>query len=168
MRTVGGTTKAESGLRKCSRCLFTKPLGDFQKNKRTPAGVDYVCRECKAIYTREWRRKHPEAALRQARNAWDKVIQRKYGANYNELFAHHAGRCAVCRKTSARASDSGRRFCIDHDHFTGVVRGLLCDSCNRFIGRIKDDPEVAKRLYKYLVNARRSEAPQGAPSEATG
>ncbi|HEU4752240.1 MAG TPA: endonuclease domain-containing protein, partial [Armatimonadota bacterium] len=35
----------------------------------------------------------------------------------------HDGRCALCRFPSAERV-------IDHDHTTGLVRGLLCRSCN--------------------------------------
>ncbi|MFJ3094637.1 endonuclease domain-containing protein [Streptomyces hydrogenans] len=34
-----------------------------------------------------------------------------------------AGRCAICE-------DSGSELVTDHDHATGLVRGMLCRSCN--------------------------------------
>ena len=39
---------------------------------------------------------------------------------------------------------------VDHDHITGKVRGLLCGSCNRALGLIKDNLETLVRLQKYL------------------
>jgi hypothetical protein len=41
--------------------------------------------------------------------------------------------CAVCGKPQK----SGKRLATDHSHKTGVVRGLLCWTCNRLLGRIE-------------------------------
>lgn len=55
--------------------------------------------------------------------------------NYNELFKQFSdlqnGCCAICGKTEEA---EGRRLALDHDHETGVVRGLLCLSCNQALG----------------------------------
>lgn len=36
----------------------------------------------------------------------------------------HDDRCAFCRRLP------DKRLVIDHDHYTGLVRGLLCHGCN--------------------------------------
>lgn len=53
-----------------------------------------------------------------------------------------AGECATC--------GSVERLCIDHDHATGRVRGLLCNDCNLSLGYAKDSIETLKNLIKYL------------------
>lgn len=49
---------------------------------------------------------------------------------------------------------------MDHDHTkqrAGVelrltVRGLLCSTCNRYLGHIGDDPQAGIRLAAYLID----------------
>ena len=64
------------------------------------------------------------------------------------MYLFQGGLCAICR----RASGKTRRLSVDHDHKTGLVRGLVCRPCNDFLGWIMDDPEAGRRLYQYLTN----------------
>ena len=50
--------------------------------------------------------------------------------------------CEVCDKTG--------RICFDHNHKTGKFRGWLCTKCNLILGLAGDDPELLKKLSKYL------------------
>jgi hypothetical protein len=73
----------------------------------------------------------------------------RYGINldrYNELLLEQGGVCAVCH------IDKAERLHVDHDHNTGVVRGLLCGSCNRAIGLMKDDTDILNSAIEYLKN----------------
>ncbi len=124
---------------------------------------------CQMHRRRVIRRGDPGSAERQrapfGEADWDKpnVRRRKklldgYGLTadeYNRLLAKQKGRCAVCggSSNSSRAS-SDLSFCVDHDHITGQVRGLLCGSCNRAIGMLKDDPAIIEAAAQYVRSHR--------------
>ncbi|MCP4264318.1 MAG: hypothetical protein GY777_01860 [Candidatus Brocadiaceae bacterium] len=40
--------------------------------------------------------------------------------------------------------------CIDHDHATGKVRGMICQNCNVLLGHAKDDIDILQKCIKYL------------------
>jgi len=47
-------------------------------------------------------------------------------AEYQALLDRQGGGCAICG-----APPKTRKLHVDRDHFTGLVRGLLCYRCNR-------------------------------------
>ncbi|WP_329391128.1 endonuclease VII domain-containing protein [Streptomyces sp. NBC_01351] len=58
------------------------------------------------------------------------------------MIAAQGGVCLICRKAPA--------VHVDHCHETGRVRGVLCFNCNTAIGKLGDDPDVARRVVTYL------------------
>lgn len=76
------------------------------------------------------------------------ILKRRFGltlGTYEALLVKQNGVCAVCERLP-----EGRQLDIDHDHVTGVVRGLLCGSCNRALGQLKEDVVVVEALAGYL------------------
>ena len=63
---------------------------------------------------------------------------------YEELFRRQNGKCAICGMEV-------EKLVIDHDHKTGKIRGLLCDSCNWGLGHFKDNPEYLRNAIDYLT-----------------
>jgi hypothetical protein len=84
------------------------------------------------------------------------AIKRLYGMSqeeYGSLLESQGGACAICcGPPTGRGKKSGRYY-VDHDHDTGVVRGLLCHGCNIGIGHLKDSSELLMKASKYLKKA---------------
>lgn len=114
-------------------------------------------------YSREWRRSHRETE--RARLAkWRKdnpdkhyKINREGGwkyrgirftlEQYDTLFRAQNGVCAVCKKPSSK------RLVVDHNHESGLVRGLLCNFCNRFVVLVAEKfPYLYQQAKLYLEN----------------
>jgi hypothetical protein len=63
---------------------------------------------------------------------------------YADLLTEQSGRCAICRVAPLGP------LVVDHNHDTGEVRGLLCDSCNMGLGRFREDAETLRVAAEYL------------------
>lgn len=75
----------------------------------------------------------------------------KYGItedDYNSMLKDQNGKCAICETTTP--TGKWKRFAVDHCHITGIVRGLLCNECNRGMGLLKDNPELLLKAANYL------------------
>lgn len=76
--------------------------------------------------------------------------KRTYGISledYNKLFLKQKGCCAICSK---HQSELKERLHLDHNHKTNKIRGLLCGSCNRAIGLLREDVEIFSKAIDYL------------------
>lgn len=94
--------------------------------------------------SKNWRMRNPEKV--QENNL------KKFGISledYKQLCLKQNNKCAICKIDRSLLN---RNLCVDHDHVTLKVRGLLCDTCNRSIGLLKDDVQVLKSAIKYLEN----------------
>jgi hypothetical protein len=76
-------------------------------------------------------------------------VRKVYGlqaGEYERLYVFQGQVCAICQ----RATGASRKLSVDHDHKTGLVRGLLCRPCNDLLGHLRDDRRAVMRLYQYL------------------
>jgi len=78
---------------------------------------------------------------------------------YRIMYLAQLGRCFICQTARGIHPDDpkgkgSQRLGWDHNHTTGAVRGLLCTkgewSCNRIVGRYRDNPEAWRRGVRYL------------------
>jgi hypothetical protein len=86
-----------------------------------------------AIYMRDW---------------W---LKKTFGISieeYNRIFELQNGCCAICGK---HQSELTHTLCVDHNHNTGEVRGLLCSNCNVGIGSFHENIEVLHSAIDYIL-----------------
>lgn len=80
-----------------------------------------------------------------------RALARKIGINpdvieehYKKQFMKQQAHCAICGKVT-------ESLCIDHDHNTNELRGLLCGKCNVGICWFDDNSEFCKNAGQYLT-----------------
>lgn len=137
----------------CGHCGVERPVDDFPV-KRARGRNPYRSGKCRPC-TREY-----NAGFQKRKNfAYNKAynLRKKYGITqeeYDALLLAQGGCCAICRKPetvyTGRGKGVSNRLCVDHDHVTGKVRGLLCNACNTSLGKMNDDPTLLVQALTYL------------------
>ena len=142
-------------MRICYLCQKNKPIAEFYISNRSR------CKSCIKIKAKEWAKKNPQRRVEVCKTYQDKHIKTirqkrmeyQYGLSYEEfakLLEVQGGGCAICKTKDSNTTNRKRDWCIDHDHSTGEVRGLLCDNCNVGIARLKDNIDILNSAIKYL------------------
>jgi hypothetical protein len=74
---------------------------------------------------------------------------RSYGLTerqYEEMWVLQMGTCAICHDVER----THPQLPVDHDHETGVVRGLVCTQCNSAMGTVGDSAIRLRAMAEYL------------------
>ena len=149
--------------KRCPTCKETKPISEFcsRGNESNPNKIVWHrCRSCNAtICNGRMRRRIASGEAREdykkryKTRRWDKLLK-EYGITqeeYNELEAHQEYTCAICKEPeTAMYKDVKCRLVVDHNHVTGVIRGLLCRACNIALGNFREDPKRLQSAIEYL------------------
>lgn len=146
----------EGTLKRCKKCGEDKDRGFFRLEKRSKDGLFTYCRDCENKYQKERRstedvkKKHQEYRKAWCEKTRNYQYKRFYGISlndYNRMFDLQEGKCLCC---GTHQSVIPRRLRVDHNHKTGRVRGLLCDSCNVSLGLIKENIGTLESMILYL------------------
>lgn len=101
----------------------------------------YCSHECKVSKWTERRRHRRQSAARIEH--LPKSEQWVYAKETK--LSEQRGKCALCDEQM-----SAETACLDHDHTTGVLRGVLCRRCNVGLGFFKDSEELLMQAIDYL------------------
>ena len=138
----------------CTKCKDTKTEENFRKRTGTRTGYQYWCKECenkanKKRYKPKPRKKHiPKTKEEIAYNAKVRMLKYRYGLTMEQYNSMYTGKCEICENPYDLGGYKG--LCVDHDHNTGEVRGLLCTSCNTFLGKYENNPRIIDNMKAYL------------------
>lgn len=158
--------------KRCSRCGVAKPWGDFYKRKS--GKPESSCKACnrwkmkdhrdkdieahrayqRKVYNKnpkkfiasaiEYNRRNPDGVKKRSRKHRLKKYYNLTPAVYDEMVLAQNGGCAICGERETTP------LVVDHDHATGIVRALLCRSCNIGLGGFKDNPAHLRLAASYL------------------
>ena len=129
-------------MKQCNKCKEDKPLTQFRTYRKNKLRA--TCKACESKRQSERYKEQGGSVQREYH------LQNKYGLSlheYDQKLASQGGLCAVCLTDNP---GSRGRFCVDHNHQTGEVRGLLCATCNQGIGLLQDNPATLTRAATYL------------------
>ena len=163
----GKDSKSKDGLKyACRKCTnaYLKALRSanlekfkekqriwYQNNKEIAKGIAVAWQEANRGQFESTNKKWKIANKDRCKGNW---LKRKYWptltwsealAKYQALSAAQNDTCPVCTK---HRSQFTKDLCVDHNHLTGVVRGLLCHGCNQALGLLQTDSGT-----DYLVRA---------------
>lgn len=134
----------------CRTCGLQLTAGN-----RMPTG-GYECKDCRKA--RMAKNNQADPGIR--KRVYQRQCLKKYGLtpeDYDKLLETQGGVCAVCGEKetlvqSYRGKPYGlKRLAVDHNHQSGLVRGLLCSRCNLVLGRVEDNPSILHKMVAYLT-----------------
>lgn len=121
----------------CTSCKQDLPVEKFHIRKNRSKGYESWCKACK----NSRRRKKSSEEMFWANLKYSKGVSQKV---YNDMHRAQGGKCLVCGVV-------GERMAVDHDHTTGLIRGLLCKRCNVGLGFFDDSVPKLKGAISYLT-----------------
>lgn len=168
--------------KRCTKCKRTWPLNQYIRHSGN-RGLHPWCRECRVESGRQVRLRKPEKYKLQAREysmknrkriyerqaRWKTLNKAKLDAynrrrhldeaygitqhDYETLRDIQGGVCAIC--------GSDKKLHVDHDHRSGVVRGLLCFNCNTGLGKFEDNERLLRAAIGYMERTAKSSLKPG-------
>lgn len=137
--------------RTCIACKKQKGTKCFYKKPLLVSGRDKKCKACRLEVSRIHERSPKNRLVRLKYK-----IKSKYNLEYEDfisMFEKQNKSCKICKVKLVRVKTNiDESLCVDHCHKTNLVRGILCNLCNRGLGQFKDDILHMEKAIQYLKN----------------
>lgn len=155
----GNTRGSEGTQTYCRPC--SDRLSEAHKQRRIQRTKNNRCIACKIEMSPQYTRLRCPVCLKKDKRAYKQPsaqarkashIKHKYKLSiewFQNLIKEQENKCAICR-IDFDGTRTAARPCIDHDHTSGKVRGLLCHRCNTGLGMFKDERELLFAAADYL------------------
>ena len=121
-------------MKTCTKCGEEKSIKSFHVDKKYKDGYNGWCKECIRKNTANYQR------------------MKSCGVDefgYQVILENQEYSCAIC---GVHIDDCKRSLAVDHDHNTGLARGLLCGRCNIGLGYFQDSVDLLRDAEAYLLN----------------
>lgn len=143
---------------KCEFCYRDFESYRNRKNQRCCGNEDCLrkknkeARQQRSSYYSAYRRDNKEKISRKGR---EYSLRKTFDLSVDqvtEMYKSQKGKCPIClsKMIFLEKGPFELRACVDHNHMTGSIRGLLCRRCNRTLGACHDDPEIFRKAISYL------------------
>lgn len=145
-------------LLECTKCKQIKDRDQFPNARYRGksytngprGGKSSHCKTCNNDRSKKWAQKNKQ---RVTINARKRHLMTKFGItleDYNTMLERQGHKCFTCGCGVDSPRVKQKNFCVDHDHKTGKVRKILCDSCNLILGNANDSISLLEKCIKYL------------------
>lgn len=145
-------------MKQCNVCKQEKPLSDFYRSSTYKDGHQYRCKVCDGLARIASRNR--DGAVKTRLGYRRRSLKLRYGLTveqYDAMLLSQGNVCAICGTDNpcGEGNLTAKRsfaFAVDHCHISGNVRGILCNSCNRGLGFLKDSSDILRKAANYLEN----------------
>jgi len=133
----------------CTKCKTEKIKTEFYKRTEMRDKLTPWCKKC-------INKCNASYSLTDKGKLVKKRAKLRYNFNmsieeFKNLKIRQGYKCKVCNKSFSNSKQTH----IDHCHKTGKIRGVLCSSCNTFIGKLEKRIEnnLLKTIFEYINHA---------------
>ena len=130
--------------KQCRKCRRVKSFLEFSYSAKSSDGLQSYCKDCNRLSVNLRNKQNP----RQHKN---RNLKTKYGIDHFQFDIKLAAQnncCGLCNKPFTLENSP----VVDHDHKTGLIRGLLCYRCNKGIGVFRDDHQRLRNAASYVAS----------------
>lgn len=120
----------------CKECFYLKKAGDFSENKRQEYRLAKKQRSEQYRKTNNFS-KNEKSLNRSYKNKYGITLETVY-----EMKKIQDNKCYICKNED--------KLVVDHCHKTSKVRKLLCNSCNKTLGIIKENKKTLQNMINYI------------------